>query len=107
MTVDFKCGSRGGGGGGGQGVRTPPGKSQVIWVSKAIGPPLKKVGPPPPLENVGPPLEESGSFRPWVVSAGSFRPGSFRPYLGVGRFGLFWWVVSAVSRFGRGSFRPV
>ena len=44
---------------GGQGVQTPPGKSQVIWVS--IGnkqldpPPLEKVGPP--LENVGPPLE--------------------------------------------------
>ena len=51
--------------------------------------------------------EESGSFRPWVVSVGSFRPGSFRPYFGVSRFGLFWWVVSAVSRFGCGSFRPV
>ena len=44
---------------GGQGVQTPPGKSQVIWVS--IGnkqldpPPLEKVGPP--LKNVGPPLE--------------------------------------------------
>ena len=52
----------GGGGGGGQGVRIPPGKSQVIWVS--IGnkqfppPPLEKVGPPPPLENVGPPPEK-------------------------------------------------
>ena len=44
---------------------------------------------------------ESGSFRPWVVSAGSFRPGSFRPNFGVSRFGLFWWVVSAVSRFGQ------
>ena len=44
---------------------------------------------------------ESGSFRPWVVSAGSFRPN-----FGVSRFGLFWWVVSAVSRFGHGSFRP-
>ena len=36
------------------------GKSQVIWVSIAIGhdipPPLEEVGPPP-LENVGPPLE--------------------------------------------------
>ena len=45
---------------GGQGVRTPPGKSQVIWVSienKLLDPPpLEKVGPPP-LENVGPPLE--------------------------------------------------
>ena len=35
------------------------------------------------------------SFRPWVVSAGSFRPGLFRPYFRVGRFGLIWWVVSA------------
>ena len=35
------------------------------------------------------------SFRPWVVSAGSFRPGLFRPDLRVGRFGLIWWVVSA------------
>ena len=35
------------------------------------------------------------SFRPCVVSAGSFRPGSFRPDLRVSRFGLFWWVVSA------------
>ena len=52
-------------------------------------------------------LKESRSFRPWVVSAGSFRPGSIRPYFRVSRFGLFWWVVSAVSRFGRGSFRPV
>ena len=50
---------------------------------------------------------ESGLFRPWVVSAGSFRPGSIRPYFRASRFGLFWWVVSAVSRFGRGSFRPV
>ena len=45
-------------GGGGQGVQTPPGKSQVIWVS--IG--NKQFDPPgkswiPPLENVGPPLE--------------------------------------------------
>ena len=31
---------------------------------------------------------ESGSFRPWVVSAESFRPGSFRPIFVVGRFGL-------------------
>ena len=41
--------------GGGQGIRTPPGKSQVIWVSignKQLDP-LEKVGPP--LENVGPP----------------------------------------------------
>ena len=44
--------------------------------------------------------QESGSFLPWVVSAGSFRPGSFQPNFGVSRFGLFWWVVSAVSRFG-------
>ena len=36
---------------GGQGVRTPPGKSQVIWVS--IG--NKQLDPPPPLEKVGPP----------------------------------------------------
>ena len=35
---------------GGQGVRTPPGKSQVIWVS--IG--NKQLDP---LENAGPPLE--------------------------------------------------
>ena len=37
-------------GGGGLGVRTPPGKSQVIWVSignKELEPPLEKVGPPP------------------------------------------------------------
>ena len=40
----------GGGGGGGQGVQTPPGKSQVIWVSignkQYIGTPLENVGPP-------------------------------------------------------------
>ena len=53
--------------------------------------------------------KESGSFRPWVVSAGSFRPGSLRS--------IFGWVVSAlvggsfrsifgVSRFGPGSFWP-
>ena len=38
----------GGGGGGGQGVRTHPGKSQVIWVSignKQLDPFLEKVGP--------------------------------------------------------------
>ena len=52
------CGSRGGSMG-----PDPPGKSQVIWVSKVYKqldpPPLEKVGhpPPPPLENVGPPLE--------------------------------------------------
>ena len=45
-----KCGSRGGegGGGGGQGVRTPPGKSQVIWVSignKQLDPRWKKLDP--------------------------------------------------------------
>ena len=34
------------------------------------------------------------SFRPWIVSAGSFRPGSFRSDFKVGRFGLFRWVVS-------------
>ena len=44
-------------GGGGQGVRTSPGKSQVIWVSignKQLDPPGKSWTP---LENVGPPLE--------------------------------------------------
>ena len=41
----------------------------------------------------------SGSFRPWVVSAESFR-------LGVGRFGLGRWVISALGRFGPESFRP-
>ena len=44
-------------GGGGQGVRTPPGKSQVIWVSirnKQLDPPGKSWTS---LENVGPPLE--------------------------------------------------
>ena len=35
------------GGGGGQGVQTPPGKSQVIWVS--IG--NKQMDPPPPPPN--------------------------------------------------------
>ena len=43
--------------GGGQGVRTPPGKSQVIWVSignKQLDPPGKSWTP---LENVGPTLE--------------------------------------------------
>ena len=50
------------------------------------------------------PGNESGSFRPWVVSAGSFRPGSFRPIFGVGRFGLGRWVVSA--NFRGESFRP-
>ena len=51
-----KCESRGGGGGG-QGVQTPTGKSQVIWVSignKQMDPPGKSWTPP--LENVGPPL---------------------------------------------------
>ena len=42
-----------------------------------------------------------------VVSAGSLRPGAFRPNFRVSRFGLVWWVVSAVSRFVRGSFRPM
>ena len=32
--------------------------------------------------------------------SGSFRPGSFQPILGVGRFGLGRWVVSAPSHFG-------
>ena len=44
-----KCGSRGGGGGGGKGVQTPPGKSQVIWVSignQQLDPPWKKLDPP-------------------------------------------------------------
>ena len=40
-------------GGGGQGVRTPPGKSQVIWVS--IG--NKQLDPTPLLEKVGPPVK--------------------------------------------------
>ena len=44
---------------------------------------------------------------PGRFGRGSFLPGSFRPYFGVSRFGLFWWVVSAVSRFGLGSFLPV
>ena len=44
----------------------------------------------------GTPPEESGSFRPW----------SFRPNLGVGRFGLGRWVDSALCRFGPGSFLP-
>ena len=35
------------------------------------------------------------SFWQWVISAGLFLPGLFRPDFRVGRFGLFWWVVSA------------
>ena len=44
ILYNIKCGSRGG-----QGVRTPPGKSQVIWVSigiKQLDPPWKKLDPP-------------------------------------------------------------
>ena len=51
------------------------------------------------------------SFRPWVISvgsfrqkSGSFRPGSFRSNFGVGRFGLGRWVDSALGRFDPGSF---
>ena len=43
------------GGGGGQGVRTPSGKSQIIWVSignKQLDTPWKKLDP---LEKIGPP----------------------------------------------------
>ena len=54
---------------------------------------------------------ESGSFRLWVISAESFRPGSSRPYFGgesircisVGRFGresFGPWVVSASLNIG-------
>ena len=49
-------------------------------------------------------LKGSGSFRLWVVPAGSFRPGSFRQILEVGCFGLGRWVVSA--NFRGGLFRP-
>ena len=53
----FKCGSRGG-----QGVWTPPGKSQVIWVSignKQLDPTPRKSWTPLPLEDGGPPPEPS------------------------------------------------
>ena len=46
--------------------------------------------------------QESGTFRPWVVSAGSFRPGSFRPKFGRGSFRPI-----LVGRFGPGSFRTL
>ena len=52
-------------------------------------------------------LRPSMFWRIRVVSAGSFRPGSFRPNFGVSRFSLIWRVDSAVSRFGRASFRPM
>ena len=51
------------------------------------------------------PLTVSG--RIWVVSTGSFRPGYFRSCFRVSQFGLFWWIVSVVSRFGCGSFRSM
>ena len=35
------------------------------------------------------------------MNPGRFGPGSFRPNLGVGRFGLGRWVVSALGRFGQ------
>ena len=38
-----------------------------------------------------------GSFRPWSIQLGLFRPN-----LGVGRFGLGRWVDSALGRFGPG-----
>ena len=44
---------------------------------------------------------ESGSFRPWVVLAWSFRPGLFRP-----NFGGESIRPTLVGRFGRESFRP-
>ena len=50
-------------------------------------------------------IRESGSFQPWLDSAGSFRSGSFRPNFGVGRFGLIRWVVLARSRSGTISIR--
>ena len=37
---------------------------------------------------------------------GRFGPGSFRPILGVGRFGLGRWVISVLGRFVPESFRP-
>ena len=46
---ELKCGSRGG-----QGVRTPPGKSQVLWVSignKQLDPPGKSWTPSETLKN--------------------------------------------------------
>ena len=41
-----------------------------------------------------------------IRDPGRFNRGSFRPNFGVSRFGLFWWVVLAASRFGHGWFRP-
>ena len=51
MGTQFEDASADPEGGGGQGVLTPPGKSQIIWIS--IG--NKQLDPPPPLEKVGPP----------------------------------------------------
>ena len=42
-----------------------------------------------------------------VVSAESFRFGSCRPILGMGRFGLGRWVVSALCHFSPKSFRTI
>ena len=49
---------------------------------------------------------ESGSFRPWVVSPGRFALSRFALVLWVGRFALIRWVVSPVSCFARELFRP-
>ena len=38
---------------------------------------------------------------PGCCGPGLFRPGSFRPILGVGHFGLGRWVISAPSHFGQ------
>ena len=43
---------------------------------------------------------------PGRFARGSFRRGSFRPDLGVGRFALIRLIVSPVSRFARGPFPP-
>ena len=41
-----------------------------------------------------------GRFGPESFRPGRFGLGRFGLNLDVGRFGLFWWVVSALGRFG-------
>ena len=46
-------------------------------------------------------ITNPGRFGPESFRPGRFGLGRFGLNLDVGRFGLFWWVVSALSRFGQ------
>ena len=86
----------------GKSIRNNSGNCHIVGIDQIMMSPIELLKRCYQFGFLIPVPQESGSFRPWVVS-----PGHFALVFGVGRFALIRWVVLPVSRFALGHFTPI